>query len=199
LNDDGITIGKKFFFRFDNYLIVIKEELSLKTGIVLMLIVLMADVCASASDTTAKFQIGPLAVSMDLGVPCNDVNINKPVSGVRSGESYTEYNAIVCGNYVAFMRYDSPIIDLNQSFGTSSVRRSLLEDIGAAENTISVDEREIDGKPGAVGSGYVPKYHMTAYFASFNVSSRTVGHIGVYGNQTQMTSILKTLKVTEAT
>lgn len=106
---------------------------------------------------------GPLAVSMDLGVPCNDVNINKPVSGVRSGESYTEYNAIVCGNYVASMRYDSPIIDLNQSFGTSSVRRSLLEDIGAAENTISVDEREIDGKPGAVVSGYVPKYHMTAY------------------------------------
>jgi len=123
-------------------------------SLIVLVIVAMAFSIASASDTTTKFQTGPFTVSIDLGNPCNDLNISKPIQGERSGIKYTDYiTTSACGVFT-FLRYDTPVFDLNSNFGTTTIQNDLLS-LGISKDTISVFEQKIDGKPGAIGSGYI--------------------------------------------
>lgn len=173
----------------------------MKLGIkcfIALVVALMASLCVSASDTTTKFKTGPFTGSVDLGMSCDDINISKPVQGEwLSGLSYTGYDVKMCGVYIEFYRYDNPTLDLNaNTFGTS-ITSSLLSS-GANKDTISLYDREINSKSGAVGSGYIPKYDYTKYMAGFYVSPKSYCYISIWDNETKMVSALKTINVTEA-
>jgi hypothetical protein len=93
-------------------------------------------------------------------------------------------------------RYDEDIFDLTDAFDTSVVTSKLLSS-GADKDTISVYARKINSKPGAVGSGYIPKSDSTKYIAGFPVSPNSVCWITIWDNKAKMISILKTIKITE--
>jgi hypothetical protein len=86
----------------------------LKTGIkvfIALAVALTASFCASASDTTTKFQTGPFNVSVDFGQHCNDINISKPYQEEKQdGTSYTNYIAIACGAMISFVTTDKAIM-----------------------------------------------------------------------------------------
>ena len=158
--------------------------------------VLAAFCVTLASGTVTTFKTGPFTGSVDLGVPCNDINISKPVQReLLSGNSYTDYLLTVCGDVIEFVRYDASITNPNEDFG-ADIKSDLLE-VGADKDTISVFKQKIDGNPGAVGSGYIPKHDKKLCEATFWVSSRTIGHIGVWRNETMMISALKIIHLTE--
>jgi hypothetical protein len=151
-----------------------------------------------ASGTVTTFKTGPFTGSIDLGVPCNDLNISKPVQAERlNGYSYTEYVLTACGVIIDFVRYDAPVFASNENLPTTGITSDLLR-WGADKDTISVFERKIDGKPGEVGSGYVPKYNLNCYEAGFLESTRTNVNLFLWGNETMMISALKTIHVTES-
>ncbi len=153
---------------------------------------------ASASDTTTKFKTGPFMVSVDLGMPCNDTNISKPVSSEDlGGAGYTKYDTRVCGLMISILRADKDKYDLTSSFGTSTISPGLTKS-GADKGTIALYDRTIDGKSGAVGSGYVPKSDENLYCAGFYVSPKSFCYIYVWGNETMMISTLKTIHIMEA-
>lgn len=163
-----------------------------------LFIALTTSYCASASDTTTKFQTGPFTGSYDLGMPCNDLNISEPVQGeMLSGAIYTAYVLNGGGVTISITKYDAPISTSNENFGFS-VRSNLL-DLGADKDTINVIDRKIDNKPGAVGYGYLPRYDSKLYDGGFYVSANSVAHIFIWGDETKMTSVIKTIHVTEAT
>jgi hypothetical protein len=164
--------------------------------LIALVVVLMASSCVSASNTTTKFQTGPFSVSIDLGESCNDINISEPAHNEwLDGTAYTSYIVELCGALVSFTTTDNTNNDLNTPFGTDSISHDLIE-LGADKDTISVYNREINGMPGAVGSGYMPKYGTNAYSASYYVSKDTVGHIFVWGNESKIKTALKTIHVT---
>ncbi len=151
---------------------------------------------ASASNNVTAFKTGPFNVSVDLGGPCDNVNISKPVvSHTLSGQSYTDYAATACGVYFEFVKYDNPIITPDKDYA-SDVKNSLLS-VGADTNSVQTTARQIDGKPGAIGAGYVPKTGLTPYLAAFYVSSDTIGHIAAINNQNEIIYALKTIHITE--
>ena len=172
----------------------------MKLGIrflIVLIIIAMTSVCVSASDTTTKFKTGPFMGSVDLGMICNDLNISKPMQGERlSGESYTNYHLKMCGVSISLTRLDGATFNSTKTLG-SSVADSLLLS-GADKDTVVVYDRKIDSKPGAVGRGYVPKSDSILFVANFDVSPKTRGFIVIWDNETEMKSILKTIKVTEA-
>lgn len=172
----------------------------MKLGInflIVIIIIAMTFFCVSASDTTTKFKTGPFMGSVDLGMICNDLNISKPMQGERlSGESYTNYHLKMCGTSISLTRLDEDIFNSTQTF-SSSVTESLLLS-GADKDTVLVYDRKINSKTGAVGRGYVPKRDSILFVAYFNVSPKTRGFIAIWDNETEMKSILKTIKVTEA-
>jgi hypothetical protein len=175
---------------------------NLKIGIkcfIALVMAAMTSFCVSASDTTTKFQTGPFTGSIDLGEHCDNIYIEEPTHGeLLSGDNnYTGYLLNFCDVIISFARYDFPVLDLNEGHGTEGIRIDLLRQ-GADKETISVFERKIDGKPGGVGSGYVPKYGIDLYEAGFYVSSSTVCHIDIWENESQMIAALKTINVTEA-
>lgn len=175
-------------------------EANLKFGImciIALIIVAATSFCVSASDTTTNFHTGPFNVSVDLGESCNDLEINEPVQGEwLDGTAYTDYIASACGAMLAFATTDKANHDLKDSFGTDTIFSDLVE-LGADKDTIKVFEREIDGMPGAVGSGYVSKYGLNLYMASYYVSKDTIGHISVWGNESKIKTALKTIHVTK--
>jgi hypothetical protein len=73
----------------------------------------------------------------------------------------------------------------------------LVSLFGADEYTISLNDRNINGMPGVVGSGYVPDSGVRLYLASFYVTKDSIGHISVWGNESKMDTILKTIHVAE--
>jgi hypothetical protein len=174
----------------------------LKAGIkcfIALFVALIASFCVSASDTTTRFQTGPFNVSVDFGQHCNDINISKPYQEEKQdGTSYINYIAIACGAMVSFITTDKADYDLNRSLGTNSISEDLVLLFGADEDTISLNNRNINGMPGVVGSGYVPDSGVRLYLASFYVTKDTIGHISVWGNESKMDTILKTIHVTKA-
>ena len=86
---------------------------------------------------------------------------------------------------------------MTSGFDTSVTKNDLLK-LGADKETINVSERKINGWPGAFGSGYVSKYGSTIYEADFYVDPKTIGHILLDNNETEIVSALKTIHVTEA-
>ena len=164
-----------------------------------VVVVAFAAFCfALASGTVTTFKTGPFNVSVDLGMPCDDININKPVHGEWSdGTRYTDYTTKVCGDLIILTRTENAYYDLSGKFSTDTVTSDLI-DLGADEDTISVYQRKIDGLPGAVGSGYMPEYGVTIYEASYYVSHKAAGHVVIMNNQTKMLSAIKTIHVTEA-
>jgi hypothetical protein len=172
----------------------------LKLGIkcfIALAVALMASLSVSASDTTTKFKTGPFTVSVDLGMQCNDINISKPAPNeLLSGDSYTSYSATGCNALIEFIRLDT-LPNWSADFPTDSVRSELLKR-GADKDTISLYDRTIDDKSGAVGSGYLPKSEKNLYIAGFYVSPKSVCWIHIYSNETKMISALKTIHVTEA-
>ena len=172
-------------------------KLGIKCLIVLA-IVAMTSLSVSASDTTTKFKTGPFSVSVDLGKPCNDTNISKPVSSeTLKGTGYNGYSVDVCDAHLYIRRYDTDSFDLTSAFGTKSINTALTQD-GADKDTIASYDRTIDGKSGAAGSGYVPKSEKTVYEGAFDISSKSYCFITVWGNETEMISVLKTIHITEA-
>jgi hypothetical protein len=173
----------------------------LKTGIkvfIALAVALTASFCVSATDTTTRFQTGPFNVSVDFGQHCNDINISEPEQDEwLDGTPYIDYIVMVCDAMVSFTTTEKANFDLNSSLETRSTFRDLIES-GADKDTIRVYNREIDGMPGVVGSGYVPNYDMNSYLASFYVSKDTIVHIGVWGNESKIKTILKTIHVIEA-
>jgi hypothetical protein len=174
----------------------------LKLGIkclIALVIVAMTPFCVSASDTTTTFQTGPFRGNIDLGVPCAKLDIREPIqSELLTGERFTDYKINLCnGSLVVLMfkKYDSLGFVFAGDYGTDSIQSNLLR-LGADKDTITVFERKIDGKPGAVGSGYVPERGFDVYLAGFFASSDTIGQI-MANNYTVMISALKTIHVTE--
>jgi hypothetical protein len=169
---------------------------------IVLVAALMASLCVSASDTTTKFQTGPFTGSFDLGMPCNDINISNPFQVERiSGESYTDYVLNACGFQILFRRFDHPKFNSPEHLGTANIKRHNIEgdmlNNGADQDSISVFEREIDGKPGMVGYGYIPKYEKNLYEAAFHIPKRTAAYIFLLDNESKMVSILKTINITE--
>jgi len=164
---------------------------------IVLVMVATTSFCASASDTTTKFQTGPFIVSIDLGESCSDLNISEPVQKERlTGDSYTNYDVKLCGVSLFFVQNAESGLDVSSPFGTA-IANDLLIQTGADKDTIKVFERQINSLPGAVGSGYIPKLEGTFYVADFYISSRSTGHIYVWDNETKMISALKTIHVTE--
>jgi hypothetical protein len=128
-------------------------------------------------------------------MPCNDINISKPDQvDTLLGVSYTSYMATACHVVIAFMRFDTPP---NWSDNFEPSTRGDLIKLGVDKDTINVYDRTIDGKPGAVGSGYVPKSDGFLYAAGFHASPKSLCWIYVWDNETKMISVLKTIHVTE--
>jgi len=152
-------------------------------------------------DTTTKVETGPFKGSVDLGETCNDIKIWEPVQAeTLDGNTYTDYTIKACDVILAFSKADNAFFDLENAFVTSSITSTVnkeLIELGADKDTIQVFKREIDDKPGAVGSGYVPKTGVTIYLAAYFVSPKSVVRIIVRNNQNKMTMALKTINVTE--
>lgn len=166
--------------------------------LIAMVIVVMTSFCVSATDTTTKFQTGPFSVSVDLGMPCSDINISQPVKTESlSGSTFTQYSVNCCGVLFEMENYDKDTFDITSAFDTVGILKDLLS-LGADKDAISTYQREISGMPGAVGSAYVPKYAKTVYAARYYASPKSLGYIYAIGNETEMISILKTIHVTEA-
>ena len=173
----------------------------MKLGIkclIALIIVAMTPFCVSASDTTTKFQTGPFTVTVDLGVPCTDVNISKPESSeLLSGDKYTDYDVNMCNVYLSFTRYDKPLLDVTSVMAKEGVERTLMMN-GCDKDVISLNSREINKMPGIVGEGYNSELGRTLYMARYYISSYTFGDIQIWDNETRMISVLKTIHVTEA-
>jgi hypothetical protein len=177
----------------------------LKLGIkclIALVAVAMASFCVSASDTTTKFQTGPFTVSVDLGVPCTDVNISKPVSSEDlGGNSYTDYDTHMCKAQIWIRQWDKEArhsFDLNEAIFKSPVKIDLIR-LGVDKDTIMLYDRTIDGRPGVAGRGYVPKSDELLCIAALPISTKSYCYIRVWGNETMMISALKTIHVTENT
>ena len=170
----------------------------MKLIIVLLCVVLAAFFVTLASSTVTTFKTGPFTVSVDLGVPCNDTNISKPeASELLSGRSYTVFDVNMCKAHLYLRRYDKDIFDSTTSYSTSSIKSELIRK-GADKDTIDLYDRTIDGKSGAAGRGYVPKYDERVYIAGFIVSPKSYCLINLWDNETMMISALKTIHITEA-
>jgi hypothetical protein len=167
---------------------------------IVLVIEIMASVSACASDTTTTFQTGPFSGSIDLGVPCDKLDIRAPIqSELLTGERFTDYKISLCNGslvILTFKKYDPLGFVFAGDYGTDSIQSDLLR-LGTDKDTITVFERKIDGKPGAVGSGYVPERGFDVYLAGFFASSDTTCNI-MANNYTVMISALKTIKATEA-
>jgi len=164
----------------------------------LMVVALAAFCVTLASGTVTTFKTGPFNVSVDLGVPCNDTIISKPVqSEWLNGNRHIDYNTSTCGVSIFLTTTDNANYDLNSGFDTGVTKDDLLK-LGADKETINVSERKINGWPGAVGSGHVSKYGTTIYEADFYVNPQTVGRILLDNNETEIISALNTIHVTEA-
>ena len=151
-----------------------------------------------AYGTVTTFKTGPFSVSVDLGIPCNDTNISNPAqSEWLNGNRHIDYNMSACGVSIFLTTTDNANNDVNNDFDTGITKNDLLK-LGADKETINVSERKINGWPGALGSGYVSKYGLTIYEADFYVNPKTVGHILLDNNETEIVSALKTIHVTEA-
>jgi hypothetical protein len=167
--------------------------------LVVMFVALAVFCVTLASGTITTFKTGPFNISVDLGMPpCKDINISKPVSteGI-SGNSYTKYDVLACGTTIRIMRLNNGITNLTTAFTTGGLNSDLITS-GADNSTINLYSRTIDGKFGAVGSGYVPENHVELYHAGFYVSPKSLCWIYVWNNQTMMASVLETIHVTEA-
>jgi hypothetical protein len=167
---------------------------------IILVAVVLASICniASASNTTTKFQTGPFNVTVDLGVPCNDTNISKPVSSEDlGGNSYTDYDTHLCKAQIWIRQWDKDRLDMTSDFSTSGITDYFAKN-GADKDTIRLYSRTIDGKPGAAGMGYLPKFDKVQYIAGFYISAKSYCYIYILDNETMMISALKTIHITEA-
>jgi hypothetical protein len=169
-----------------------------------VVVVVLTVFCVTlASSSVTTFKTGPFNVSVDLGISCNDINILKPEkSEMPGGISNTNYQVNMFGNSVSIIltRSDKNAYDITKA-GTSAMTSAITSAFlkgGADKDTLHVTDREIDSKPGIVGSGYLPQFGSTMYTGVFFTSPKSKCTIGVMGNQTMMASALKTIHVTEA-
>jgi hypothetical protein len=160
---------------------------------------LAAALCVSlVSGTVNTFKTGPFNGSVDLGIPCNDTNISKPVSSEDlGGEGYIDYHAKVCKADIEIVRYDKDRFDLTSAIPNDAINIALIQS-GADKDTIALYDRTIDGKYGAAGSGYLPKTDTMVYFGAFDISAKSVCIFFILDNETMMISALKTIHVNEA-
>jgi hypothetical protein len=183
-----------------------------KCIIVMLILVSAYFSMASASNTTTIFQTGPFNVSVDIGKSCGDINIIEPTPyETLSGFTGTKYPVKICNDVTfEFAKYDQLITDsLSKSDlvmpanpaargdNTASLVKSSLLSYGADANTVLVYSRQIDGKPGAVGSGSILGKGITVYLAEFYVSADSTGFIAINNNESEMISAMKTIHVTE--
>lgn len=155
--------------------------------------------CMAVSDTTIGFRTGQFTVSVDFGMPCDDLNIDKPDRHeLLTGDYVTEYITRICDTKIILSKYDSPVVGLDDTLGSNlkNLSEGILVSMGADRATIGVLDRTINDKPGAVGTGYLPDIEATTYLASFYISPTSIGLIGD-NNQTKLIYALKTINVTE--
>ncbi|MCX6668889.1 MAG: hypothetical protein NTV25_03660 [Methanothrix sp.] len=168
------------------------------TFFVVMVVVLAAFCVTLAFGIVTTFKTGPFTGSIDLGVPCNDVNMSKPVSSeLLSGDKYTNYDVNMCNVRLTFTRFDKPLLDVTSVMGNVGVETSLIIS-GCDKDTISLYPREINKMSGTVGKGYKSESGSTLYMARYYISSYAFGDIQIWDNETMMISALKTIHVTEA-
>ena len=165
---------------------------------ILVVVALVASCITLTSGAITTFKAGPFNVSVDIGMPCNDINIKEPTrTETISGNSFTDYYVIICDVALELIRYDEDVFQRNTPFSPDAVRNMILT-AGASEDTILVYPREINSKSIAVGSGYIPKYDETVYTAGFIISPKSLCYIYVFGNGTKMVSAMKSIRITEA-
>jgi len=114
-----------------------------------------------------------------------------------------------------FVKAETGAVDFNAAnekglieFFTNEVNTALIGE-GVDKETINISNPVINGKTGAVGSGYVPEGNDVMgyvpedgdiiYIAGFPVSAASFGVIVVPSNETKMKTIIETINVTEAT
>jgi hypothetical protein len=155
----------------------------------------------SASNTNVTFDAGPFNCTIDLGLNCSDININKPIHNELSdGTGYDRFAVNICGVSILLTRYNkSNIFDLEKGVSTDSIFGDLIS-LSADKKTIQVYKRVIDGQNGAAGSATVPRYNSDVYDASYLISSRSVCRITIWGasNNKVMISAMDTIHVKEA-
>lgn len=142
---------------------------------------------------------GPYRWSVDLGDACSDFNVQGPVQEERlDGNEVTVYLITFepCKVMMSFTKVDGAYRDPATPLDPADIIKDLIE-FGADKDTIRTYEREINGNPGLVASGYIPKVGMTQYVAVFQVPYSTNGHIAVLGDESKMTTALKTINVRE--
>jgi len=90
-------------------------------AVVVMALTAFCVTLASSSVTT--FKTGPFTGSVDLGMPCNDINIIKPVliEALDSTNNDTEYDIYMCGLGISVIRNDKHKYDPTSPFGTSTI------------------------------------------------------------------------------
>lgn len=169
------------------------------------LIIMVISICyvslpVMAIGNPVAFQTGPFNGTVDFGLPCPNLEILPPEnSEMISGLNYTTYiiNSHE-GGFFFFNRFNETDVPQNFAYLIGMAAVSDLLDHGAEKDSILVFNRSVSGRSGVVASGYVPHEDMVLYQATFFVSNNTVGHITVWENETMMSSILRSLKVSES-
>lgn len=171
----------------------------MKIKVLIAIVVVLATFCGDgiASGTVATFKTGPFNGSIDLGVPCNDIDISKPIQRQTiTGENYTYYSVKICGIAIGLSRVDKDKLNFTNQYPTSDLSRYLTLS-GADEDTVVAYNREINSKSWAIGSGYIPKSNSTLYVAACYVSPKSVCNIYPMCNATRMISAIETINITE--
>jgi hypothetical protein len=157
----------------------------------------MALACVSALDTTTKLQIGPFTMSVDLGFPCNDndIDIGKPISSDPFGGNIrTTYSANVCNILVRITGWEK---ERDSKYATSkSGITTELAFYDVIDDTISTFDYLINGKSIAGAKGSQPNGKMF-YIAAFYISPKSYCYLSALENETMMTA-LKSVNITES-
>lgn len=143
--------------------------------------ILMIACCASASDTIVNFNLGVFPVKFDLGAPC-DVNISAPIKEESLSGPQDTYLAKACNDSIYFIivHLYNTNFDTIPYLGTEGITQALLN-FGANEDSINVSPIIINGKPGVIGSAYIPANNPPKYQARYQnlLSSGMPPHVKV--------------------
>ncbi len=144
----------------------------------LVSLILVSSLASAKTCNETIFEVGPYKCSIDLGRPC-EVKINEPYYYPElDGENSSIYD-IYCDDtiFLQIQSYKEGVHTLNPRMA----KITLIEN-GADTDTITIDEREIDGKKGYAASGYVPKDGFNIYRAAYPISTKSICWIGTWKN-----------------
>jgi hypothetical protein len=94
-------------------------------------------------------------------------------------------------------KFDLPAFNLSGGFPTKAVYSDLVSSQRADPNTTYVVQRMIDGKPGAIGWGYLPTAKDQEYSINWYISPTSVAHVEIW-NEQEAGNILNSIHIDES-